>query len=294
MTVERGGQLDTTPLDLTSLPRAREAIDETYRLAFRIVQSFRVISCYSLDWHSVTTVSYWEDQPEAQEDHWNTLNDKGDELNELLAELEENGIRHRELFARLLDMYQTFVHEDLGDFVTGEKNWGRSTYPAIQTIGWDVKRWGRQCLAYYRARWDGPITSKHREQFEKCMNNFPMTFDLESKIRSRLYSEQGKLKKAIPKARNLYRDSAPELSETEKRKSIAIAARLHFQETYGVKRVDRPMCWRIAKSWGYPDSLTNDDYNADMGDYTKPRYLQLAQQLLPKLRLEFGNVAEDK
>lgn len=200
-------------LDLRSLPTECE-IDEAYDLAYRIIQQMRVISCYRVSWSSMCSIGYAaEEGPQKAIDHWHKFkDDKADALESLLLQLEADTKQLQDHFSPLWRLYQVYAYDDLGDFVSNGRKWGRCAYPAIEFLSMEVNAWGLQCRSLYGVSWLQPCDSELRHVCEQSEAGFPMSFETESDLRERLYREQGKLIKGLLEAQALY--SKQEVSNT--------------------------------------------------------------------------------
>jgi hypothetical protein len=187
-----------------SLPSECE-IDNAYDLAYRIVQQMRVISCYRVSYSTLCSVGFAEAEgPEKAINYWKEYREeRSDVLETLLLQLEADANQLQDLFSPLWRLFQVYAFADLGDFESNGHKWGRCAYPAIEFLSMEVQAWGRQCQSLYQVPWLQPVDSELREVCERQEAGFPMTTELESDIRERLFREQGRIIKGLAEARSL-------------------------------------------------------------------------------------------
>lgn len=193
-----------------SLPTECE-IDNAYDLAFRIVQQMRVISCYQISWPTMCSIGYSEaDGPEKAIEYWKLhREERSDILDTLLLQLESDAKKLQDLFSPLWRLFQVYAYDDLGDFSSDGRKGVRWVYFAIHNLVTPVRFWGLQCQSLYQVSWLQPIDSELREVCERQEAGFPMSTELESDIRERLFREQGRMIKGLAEAQALIVETKP-------------------------------------------------------------------------------------
>jgi hypothetical protein len=187
-----------------SLPTEIE-IDNAYDLAYRICGTMRQINSYQISFSELCSIGFAEAEGlERAIKRWSDFREeRSDILDTLLLQLESDAKQLQDLFSPLWRLFQSYAYNDLGDFSSGGRKWGRCAFPTIQTLAMEVRFWGLQCQSLYRVSWLQPIDSELREVCERQEAGFPMSTELESDIRERLFREQGRMIKGLAEAQAL-------------------------------------------------------------------------------------------
>jgi hypothetical protein len=181
----------------------------------------RKISSNRISFSNLCTIGFAEAEgPEKEIKRWNDFREeRSDVLETLLLQLESDTKQLQDLFSPLWRLFQSYAYNDLGDFSSGGRKWGRCAFPAIQFLAMEVGAWGRQCKSLYQVPWLQPVDSELREVCERQEAGFPMNPEFESDICERLFREQGRMIKGLAEAQALNVATKPANRSTKRGRS---------------------------------------------------------------------------
>ncbi|MFN3192213.1 MAG: hypothetical protein ACE361_17000 [Aureliella sp.] len=208
--------METKELPWEHLPEVRRLIEEAFENAWDLLRILDLTRWLKIN-SGIFSTSQWEGESlrDAVKRHHLKVDEAERSLRARRKELLRLSERLSGNFSPLHSLSRNYTYSKLGDFVTndsdrGERNWGRSSFPALQLLTHDVVEWiDKNLRLSFRLETEG-IDAAKLEQLRT--SEFPFGSETEALLRERLYAEQGLIEENLEKAQRLYLESESDTS----------------------------------------------------------------------------------
>lgn len=233
-----GKQQGSDAVDFRSLPKAREAIDKAYNLAFEFLRTMRIICCHKSEWASFSCMAFFpeeladplEEFAKADKLYRTIRSTKANELHQVIEKLQGEREQLRRLFEPLYGLLE-YSYQKLQNVTVDGRSWVHAFGLMYHTISIPVEDWGLQYESIWRIPDLMPLDSKLRDVVEKLNSTFPLSFEAESILHNRLRAEKSQILQDLQGYQALFVETEERSSRNKRPISEEKSDQLEIEET---------------------------------------------------------------